>query len=263
MTSRGVVNTRIALKVNDVKLDYMTPVLHHPTFKKRLQSLFKKENFNKRIQALKGVSLQVEYGEVLGVIGSNGSGKSSLMRVIGGIIPPTSGEVGVNGRVETLLALGVGFNRELSGRENIFLGGLASGMSKKDIEGKIEQIIEFSELKEFIDMPMRTYSSGMASRLGFSLALSVEPDILLIDEALATGDAHFKEKSLNKVLSLKNENRALILVSHALATIEEIADRVLWLEKGEVRMIGEPKEVVKAYKEALKVGTSKVISEDL
>lgn len=252
-----------AIEVENVKLEYITPISQHPTLKKRLQKLFKREVFHKRVQALKGVSLSVEFGEVLGVIGSNGSGKTTLMRIIGGIIPPTSGFVGVNGRVETLLALGVGFNRELSGRENILLGGLASGLSREEVESKMDEIIEFSELGEFIDMPMRTYSSGMSSRLGFSLALSVEPEILLIDEALATGDAHFKEKSLAKVLSLKSENRALVLVSHALATIEEVTDRVIWLEKGEVRLIGKPVEVVRAYKEAQRVGNSKVISEDL
>ncbi len=214
------------------------------------------------IQALDDVNLDVEYGQVLGVIGTNGAGKSSLMRVIAGIVPPTQGRVEVYGSVSTLLALGVGFNPSMSGRDNVYLGGLAAGMSRDEIESRFEEIADFSELGEAIDSPMRTYSSGMYARLAFSVAATVRPDILIVDEALSAGDAKFKEKSLNRIKELRSDDRALILVSHAMATLRDVCNDVAWLHKGKLIQRGQPGVVIDAYQEFLHVGKSAVIDED-
>jgi teichoic acid transport system ATP-binding protein len=200
---------------------------------------------------------------VLGVIGSNGAGKSTLMRVISGIIPPTTGRVDVYGSVSTLLALGVGFNPSMTGRENVYLGGLAAGMTESEIDQSFDAIAEFSELGEAIDAPMRTYSSGMFARLAFSVAAVVEPDILIIDEALSTGDAKFKEKSLNRVKELRSADRALILVSHALATIEDVCNEVIWLNKGKLMARGNPAEVIAEYQKFMNVRKSASSDEDV
>ncbi len=214
------------------------------------------------IQALDDVNLDVEYGQVLGVIGTNGAGKSSLMRVIAGIVPPTQGRVEVYGSVSTLLALGVGFNPSMSGRDNVYLGGLAAGMSRDEIESRFEEIADFSELGEAIDSPMRTYSSGMYARLAFSVAATVRPDILIVDEALSAGDAKFKEKSLNRIKELRSDDRALILVSHAMATLRDVCNDVAWLHQGKLIQRGQPEVVIDAYQKFLKVGKSAVIDED-
>jgi len=215
------------------------------------------------VRALNAVTLDVHYGTVLGIIGSNGAGKSSLMRVISGIIPPSQGRVEVFGSVSTLLALGVGFNPAMSGRENVYLGGLAAGMSRSEIDEKFEAIADFSELGDAIDAPMRTYSSGMFARLAFSVAAIVEPDILIIDEALSTGDAKFKEKSLNRVKELRTADRALILVSHALATIEDVCNEVIWLNKGQLMARGKPADVIAQYQKFMNVGKSASSDEDV
>jgi ABC-type polysaccharide/polyol phosphate transport system ATPase subunit len=185
------------------------------------------------------------------------------MRVIAGILPPTQGRVEVYGSVSTLLALGVGFNPSMSGRDNVYLGGLAAGMSRVEIDSHFEEIAEFSELGDAIDAPMRTYSSGMYARLAFSVAATVRPDILIVDEALSTGDAKFKEKSLNRIKELRSDDRALILVSHAMATLEDVCNDVAWLHKGKLVQRGEPKTVIDAYREFLQVGKSAAIDEDV
>lgn len=215
------------------------------------------------MKALQGINLEVPYGSVLGVIGANGAGKSSLMRVICGIVPPTSGSVEVRGKVSTLLALGVGFNPRLTGRENVILGGLAAGMSREEIESQFDEIAAFAEIGEAIDSPMKTYSSGMYSRLAFAVSVVVEPDILIIDEALSTGDAKFKKKCLERIKSLRSHNRAIIIVSHALATVKDICNDVAWLNQGQLMMRGEPEQVITAYKESLQVATSPAADEDV
>ena len=186
-----------------------------------------------------------------------------MMRVISGILPPTTGRVEVYGKVSTLLALGVGFNKQLTGRENVILGGLASGLSREQILSHFDEIADFAELGDAIDAPMRTYSSGMYARLGFAVAVTVKPDILIVDEALSTGDAKFKEKSLAKLKELRGDNRALILVSHALGTIREVCNDVAWLHKGNLIQRGNPGDVVDAYQNFLAVGKSAVINEDV
>jgi ABC-type polysaccharide/polyol phosphate transport system ATPase subunit len=191
---------------------------------------------------------------VLGVVGANGAGKSTLMRTMAGILPPTSGRVEVEGRVSTLLALGVGFNRKLSGRDNVTLGGLAAGLSREQLKGKYDDIVAFAELEDFMDMPMRTYSSGMYGRLAFSVAVNMDPDILLIDEALSVGDARFRRKSFRKMRQLCKQDRTIVLVSHALGSIEQLCDSAIWMHQGELKMWGEPHEVVEAYTRFLDVG---------
>ena len=253
----------IAVSVQSVGLTYLTSVDKKPTLKARIKKLGRGGKSTRTVNAINDVSIDINYGTVLGVIGSNGAGKSSLMRVIAGIIPPSQGRVEVYGSVSTLLALGVGFNASLTGRENVYLGGLAAGMSREEIDTQFEEIAAFSELGDAIDSPMRTYSSGMFARLAFSVAATVKPDILIIDEALSTGDARFKEKSLNRIKELRTEDRALILVSHALATIEDVCNEVIWLDKGKLMARGEPREIINQYRGYMQVRKSASSDEDV
>jgi ABC-type polysaccharide/polyol phosphate transport system ATPase subunit len=256
-----LVTNEVAVSVRNLGLTYTTAIDRRPTLKARLKSLGGKQT--RTIRALDDVNLDIEYGQVLGVIGTNGAGKSSLMRVIAGILPPSQGRVEVYGSVSTLLALGVGFNPAMSGRDNVLLGGLAAGMSRDEIEQHFDEIADFSELGEAIDSPMRSYSSGMYARLAFSVAATVRPDILIVDEALSTGDAKFKEKSLNRIKELRSEDRALILVSHAMRTLRETCNDIVWLHKGKLVQRGEPNTVIDAYQEFLHLGKSAVVDEDL
>jgi ABC-type polysaccharide/polyol phosphate transport system ATPase subunit len=178
------------------------------------------------------------------------------MRAMAGILPPTSGSIEVWGRASTLLALGVGFNHDLSGRENIILGGLASGLSRRDVEERADEVAEWTELGDFIDMPMQTYSSGMSARVGFSVAVHMKPDILMIDEALSTGDAHFREKATAKMAELRESARAMFVVSHGLDSIKEMCNEAMWLDRGKLMMRGEPADVVDSYMKFVKVKKS-------
>ena len=253
----------IAVSVKSVGLTYVTSVDKKPTLKARIKRFGRGGKSSRTVHAVNDVSIDINYGTVLGIIGSNGAGKSSLMRVIAGIIPPSEGRVEVYGSVSTLLALGVVFNASLTGRENVYLGGLAAGMSLEEIDEKFDEIADFSELGEAIDSPMRSYSSGMYARLAFSVAATVKPDILIIDEALSTGDARFKEKSLNRIKELRGEDRALILVSHALATIEDVCNEVIWLHKGKLMARGEPQQIIDQYRKFMQVRKSASSDEDV
>ena len=261
VSNTPLVTNEVAVSVRNLGLTYTTAIDRRPTLKARLKSLGGKQT--RTIRALDDVNLDIEYGQVLGVIGTNGAGKSSLMRVIAGILPPSQGRVEVYGSVSTLLALGVGFNPAMSGRDNVLLGGLAAGMSRDEIEQHFDEIADFSELGEAIDSPMRSYSSGMYARLAFSVAATVRSDILIVDEALSTGDAKFKEKSLNRIKELRSEDRALILVSHAMRTLRETCNDIAWLHKGKLIQRGEPNTVIDAYQEFLHLGKSAVVDEDL
>jgi ABC-type polysaccharide/polyol phosphate transport system ATPase subunit len=254
---------RPRIRVQDVSLTYRTSLERAPTLKSTMLRLGRRERIIREVEALKHVSFEVPHGQVLGVVGANGAGKSTLMRVMAGILPPTSGRVEVDGRVSTLLALGIGFNRKLTGRENVVLGGLAAGLSREQLAEKYEEIVEFAELEEFMDMPMRTYSSGMYGRLGFSVAVNMEPDILLIDEALSVGDARFRRKSFRKMRQLIRQDRTIVLVSHALGSIEELCDSAIWLHKGELQLWDEPSAVIDAYTEFLGVREDAVTMEDV
>lgn len=203
--------------------------------------------------ALKGVSFDVEEGRILGIIGKNGSGKSTMLRAIAGIFSPDKGKIDLHGHTISLLSIGVGFNPKLTGKENIYLSGMLLGFSEEDIAKKEKEIIEFADIGDFIKKPVKTYSSGMYSKLAFAITAILETDIMLIDEVLSVGDAKFKEKSYNKMKELiSDDTRTVIIVSHSLDTIIELCDQVLWLNDGKVIEIGEPKEVVKRYEEYMK-----------
>lgn len=197
--------------------------------------------------ALKDVSFTIEKGEVLGIIGNNGAGKSTLLKVISGILKPTEGSVKVYGNVVPMLELGSGFDFDLTGRENIFLNGAILGYSEKFLNAKYDEIVEFSELGQFVHVPLRNYSSGMVMRLAFSIATVVNPDILIVDEILAVGDAAFQAKSKARMMELMSGGTTVLFVSHSLDQIREMCDRVLWLEHGEMKMLGATAEVCDEY----------------
>lgn len=197
--------------------------------------------------ALKDVSFEVFKGEVLGIIGRNGSGKSTLLKVISGILKPTEGSLACNGNVVPMLELGSGFDMDLTGRENIFLNGAILGYSEKFLHSEYEKILEFSELGQFIDVPIRNYSSGMLMRLAFSIATMVNPQILIVDEILAVGDEAFQKKSRERMLQLMSGGTTVLFVSHNLNQVRELCDRVLWLEGGKVRMLGTALQVCDSY----------------
>lgn len=246
----------LVIRIEKLWIRYRTTVEAAPTLKSTLIGLGRKEGRKRKVRVVEAVqdfNLDVHSGSVLGVIGANGAGKSTLLRAIAGILPPTEGRITVNGRVSTLLALGVGFNGSLSGRENIVLGCLAAGLNREQIAERYEQIAEFAELGDFIDMPMRTYSSGMYSRLAFSVSIHMDPDILLIDEALSTGDAKFKERSFGKMEELVGQARTIVIVSHALGTVKDLCTEAVWMHKGRLVERGDPDDVSANYLRFLNV----------
>ncbi len=253
----------LAVRVEDLSVVYRTSIERKPTLGSTLKRLGRRQRVVREVEAVTDVSFEVPTGTVLGVVGANGAGKSTLVRTVAGILPPSRGRVEVRGRVSTLLALGVGFNKRLTGRENVVLGGLAAGLSIREVAERYEQIAEFAELGDFMDMPMRTYSSGMSSRLGFSVAINLEPDILLIDEALSTGDARFKRKSFEKMQELVADARTIFLVSHALGSVKQLCDSALWMHKGRLIQYGPTAEVVEAYTRFLEVGETPTTLEDV
>ena len=198
--------------------------------------------------AVKGVSFYVREGEILGIIGKNGSGKSTTLNALAGIFSPDSGSIDLKGHSISLLSIGVGFQREMTGRENIVLSGMLLGFSEEQVKAKEEEIIKFAELGDFIDMPVRTYSSGMYSKLAFSITAILETDIMLIDEVLSVGDQKFKKKSYNKMKQLiSNKDRTVVIVSHNISTLKELCDTIMWMHDGEIRKIGKPQEVLDEY----------------
>ena len=241
----------IAIDVDNVTRVYQKYSARHrfKTFKSAIVKgdFFKSLRPDELVTALDSVNFKVEKGKTFGVIGENGSGKSTLLKVITGITKPTSGSVMVNGKVSALIELGAGFHPEISGRENVYINGIMLGLSKKEINAKFDEIVKFAELEEFIDAPVKTYSSGMHMRLGFSIAINVNPEILLIDEVLAVGDASFVPKCLDRIDDFRRRKKTILFVSHDLATVEKICDRVVWLKEGKIKTMGEPKRVVDAY----------------
>ncbi|MDQ7029882.1 MAG: ABC transporter ATP-binding protein, partial [Ardenticatenia bacterium] len=197
--------------------------------------------------ALRDVSLEISPGQTVGFIGPNGSGKSTALKLMAGILEPTAGTISVQGRLAALLELGAGFHPDLSGRENIYLNSALLGFSRAEIRHRFDEIVHFAELEPFIDMPVKHYSSGMYVRLGFAVAVHVNPDILLVDEVLAVGDAAFQRKCLERIYEMKRQGVTIVLVSHDLGTVERLCDTVVWFEKGKVRAIGRPTDVVMAY----------------
>jgi ABC-type polysaccharide/polyol phosphate transport system ATPase subunit len=238
-----------AITVHDVHLSYrsIAPVSKRKSLPQQNQ---KKKGRVEHFEALHGVSLTIGQGEIIGLVGRNGSGKSTLLRVLAGIFEPDKGFVDLHGHTVSLLALGVGFQTQLSGRENIYLSGLLLGFTKQEIDAQIDEIISFSELDKFIEKPVRTYSSGMQSKLGFSITAILKTDIILVDEVLSVGDSHFKKKSFAKMKELISEKtRTVVIVSHNPSTIRTTCEKVVWLHDGDIKMIGEAATVVDLYEE--------------
>src|SRR3954468_11330585 len=211
-------------------------------------------------EALQGVSFEVLAGKTFGIIGRNGSGKSTLLKLIAGIGKPTRGSVRVAGRVSALIELGAGFHPEISGRENVYINGLMLGLSRREIAGRFDEIVRFAELEEFIDAPVKTYSSGMYMRLGFAVAINVDPDVLLVDEVLAVGDEGFTHKCLDKFAELRRRGRTILLVTHSLGLVERFCDEAVWLEGGRLQGTGDPKRVVGAYLSAVEKGEEQLLA---
>jgi ABC-type polysaccharide/polyol phosphate transport system ATPase subunit len=251
------------VSVQDVSVTYRTTFEAIPTFKSAIVRFGRGERAVREVEALQGISFDVHQGTALGILGANGAGKSTLMRTIAGVLPPSSGRIEVRGRISSLLALGVGFNAQLTGRENVVLGGLAQGLSRAEVNERAEEIADFAEIGEFMDMPLRTYSSGMGQRLAFAVSVHMDPDILMIDEALSAGDAAFKVKAAAKMHDLMSSARAMFLVSHSLASIQELCNEAIWIHKGKLMMRGTPEECSAKYTEFLQVGENAFTLEDL
>lgn len=237
---------KLAIEVKDLKIRYRT--LNKVSIKK---SIFQLKKSNVEIfEAVRGVSFNVNEGEIVGITGKNGSGKSTMLRAIAGIFSADEGSIDLHGHTVSLLAIGVGFQKKLTGRENIYLAGMLLGFSEREINKHMKEIIKFSELGDFIDKPVKTYSSGMYSKLAFSITVILETEIMLVDEVLSVGDTKFKRKSYKKMKELiKKDNRTVIIVSHNLETLKKLCDRVIWLHDGKVRMDGAADEVLPVYDE--------------
>ena len=235
------------IDVNEVSMHFKMPGDRINSLKEYIIKLLKRKLTFKEFVALDHVSFDVKKGEVVGLIGHNGAGKSTILKVISGILRPTYGGVKVNANVVPLLELGSGFDMEMTGRENIFLNGAILGYSEEFLKEKYDEIVAFSEIGDFIDIPIRNYSSGMTARLAFAIATVVEPEILIVDEVLSVGDANFQEKSKRRMLELMTGGATVLFVSHSLQQIREMCDRVVWLDHGKVKMVGNTTEVCDAY----------------
>ena len=246
-----------AIVVNNVTLTYKTTTRRQNI---RSLSFFSLGEKCKRLTALDHVSFSVKKGEILGILGTNGSGKSTLLRTVAGVLAPDSGTVETFGRSVSLLSLGVGFNTDLSGMDNIYLSGMLLGFSEAEIHEKCQQIVEFSELGDAIYRPVKTYSSGMHSKLAFSIAVTLRTDLILVDEVLSVGDIRFRKKSYQKMEELiRDSNTTVIIVSHNMNEIQKLCDRVLWLEKGKVRSIGPTESMIKEYLRDLQTESDKIV----
>lgn len=238
-----------AITVNDLKISYRT--ISPFSIKRNL--LHRGQKGNKNFEAVNGISFSVAEGEILGIIGKNGSGKSTLLKSIANIFTPDSGSIDLHGKTISLLSIGVGFNGNLTGRKNIELSGLLLGFSEKQVREKTDEIIEFAGLGEFIDKPVRMYSSGMYSKLAFAITACLETDIMLVDEVLSVGDENFKKKSYGKMKSLiMQDNKTVVIVSHNTGTLQELCNRVLWLHEGKIKEIGDAKTVLEHYRAFMK-----------
>lgn len=243
------------ITIENVSMKFNLGIDKNFSLKKSFINFFKfKKQKKNNFWALKDIDLHINKGEVLGLVGSNGAGKSTLLKVVAGVMKPTIGSVKVEGKICPMIELGAGFDTELTARENIYLNGAVLGYSKKFIDDKFNEIVEFSELKDFLDVPLRNFSSGMVARLAFSIATLVEPEILIVDEILAVGDMNFQIKSGNKMRSMINGGTTVLFVSHSVDVIKNLCTKVLWLEKGKIKMIGDPIKVCDKYEKSQKEG---------
>ena len=239
------------IEVKDVSMHFRMPGDRLNSLKEYVIKMIKRKLKFKEFVALDHVSFEVKKGEVVGLVGHNGAGKSTILKVISGILKPTNGEVKIYGNVVPMLELGSGFDMEMTGRENVFLNGAILGYSEAFLKAKYDEIVKFSEIEEFIDVPIRNYSSGMTARLAFAVATVVEPEILIVDEVLAVGDANFQEKSKRRMMELMGGGTTVLFVSHSLPQIREMCDRVVWLDHGKLKMIGDTQQVCDAYEASL------------
>jgi len=240
--------SKVSIVVEDLYVRFRPYIERKPTLRRSLG----RQRTQEEVVALNNVSFTVNRGEAFGVVGKNGAGKSTLLRCVAGTLRPNRGKAVVHGKTSTLLQLGVGFIPELTGRRNVYLGGLAAGMRKHDIDERFDEIVEYAELEDAIDRPMKTYSSGMFSRLAFSVAMNLDPDVLLLDEILAVGDASFQAKSLQAMRDLLSRAGTILFVSHSLGSVEEFCDRAIWLDRGRIEAIGASSDVVDAYRKSVK-----------
>lgn len=245
-----------AIEVTDLVISYQN--IKKMSIKQSLLHFRHRERTD-RFYAVKGISFYVREGEILGIIGKNGSGKSTTLNALAGIFSPDTGSIDLHGHSISLLSIGVGFQKEMSGRDNIMLSGMLLGFSEQEVKEKEQEIIDFSEIGDFIDMPVRTYSSGMYSKLAFSITAILESDIILIDEILSVGDQHFKKKSYNKMKSLiSNKDRTVVIVSHNIDTLKQLCDTVMWMHEGKIVKIGDPEPVLDEYVEFMETNTPAV-----
>lgn len=237
------------IKVDNISMRFNLGIEKDNSLKMMFIRLFdRKKRANKtEFWALKDVSFDVEKGDVIGFIGTNGAGKSTLLKVVSGVMKPTKGKVEVNGVISPMIELGAGFDPDLTARENIYLNGAILGYSKEFLNSKFDEIVEFSELKDFLDVPVKNFSSGMVAKLAFSISTVVEPEILIVDEILSVGDIKFQEKSKNKMMSMIKGGTTVLYVSHSLDSIRELCNKVIWLDHGKIVMQGDTKKVCDAY----------------
>ena len=249
--SNNKLQTDSAVFLQDVSVHYRIPSEAIQTFKEYMIKLVKREIEHESFSALKDINLNVKRGEIFGIIGRNGAGKSTLMKVISKVLIPSEGRVWIKGNISPLLQLGAGFHPELTGRENIYLNATLLGHSHNEIEDKLEEIIAFAELGNFIEAPLRTYSSGMQSRLGFAVATAWQPDILILDEVLSVGDVAFQEKCIKRMINFRDSGATVLMVSHSIGQIRDVCQRAMWLDHGKIQKLGNAEEVCDNYQKAL------------
>jgi len=242
------VKKEVAISVQNLHKEFILPQHKNTTFKQTVVNIVKK---NKKVtqKVLDGISFEVNKGDFFGIVGRNGSGKSTLLKLIAGVYTPTSGQIIINGELTPFIELGVGFNFELSGRDNVYLNGALLGFNRKQMDAMYNEIVEFAELEQFMDQKLKNYSSGMQVRLAFSIAIKAENEILMFDEVLAVGDANFQEKCLQQFEKYKAEGKTIVLVTHSMGTVDRFCNRVVLLEYGKIDFIGDPSKAIRRYNE--------------
>lgn len=242
----------ILVKADDIAMSFVVPEYKYDTLKERVVNFFKgRRNHHRKIEVLEHLSFEIKKGESLGVIGHNGAGKSTLLKIVAGIYRPTSGNIQTNGQI-VLLNLGTGFDYEADAEENIYLNGAILGFSRKEMKDRFDSILEFSELQNYVKLPLKNYSSGMISRLGFAIAIDVHPDLLLIDEVLSVGDVNFQEKCMKKIKELKNDGVSFLFVSHSINQVKMFCEKTLWIEDSRIMGYGNTNEICNKYLEYCK-----------
>jgi ABC-type polysaccharide/polyol phosphate transport system ATPase subunit len=242
-------NTGLVIRLEGVSVRYHLPEERIATLKEYAIRILQRRVRYKTFLALQGVTIDIKKGEIFGFIGRNGAGKSTLLKVISRVLVPTEGRIWIQGRVSPLLELGAGFHPELTGRENVFLNGTLLGHSRREIEEHLEEIVDFAELGAFIDAPLRTFSSGMVARLGFAVATTWKPEILILDEVLSVGDEAFQLKCQKRMEEFRNDQVTSLLVTHSMETVEKLCSRVAWIDHGVIKAIGAPDEIIKSYRQ--------------